>query len=444
MEEELQAGAKPRPNGPEEAGESMMAPGAAHPAEGQEKPAAPARPKPVYITMVRRTEKDRALDAILEDLQRKKESGDAAEGQPAGRAEPAPAAAKPAPEVEPAPELEAAPEDDGDYYDDYVDAEGHGVADGLPPEEEAAPEEWEEVPGPEVAEEAVGYAAVLPQAGLAEEAAPEEFLPEDAQPEAAPAEDVFIEAAPAENTAPEDPILQAPQAQAIQQPAQQALQQPAPQASQQPAQQPAPPSHVPAITAEGARQREELQKQREEAKQQRNAKRKHKMENILLEWVALLFIALVIVLVLTQVVFVNAQVPSESMEDTILSSARVLGFRLAYVTTPPERGDIAIFRYPDDEKQLYIKRVIGLPGDEVQLVSGQLYINGEKVDEPYVKGELKGDFGPFYVPKECYFMLGDNRAKSWDSRYWQMTYVRREKILGKAFFTVTPEFGPLE
>ena len=102
------------------------------------------------------------------------------------------------------------------------------------------------------------------------------------------------------------------------------------------------------------------------------------------------------------------------------------------------RGDIVIFKYPDDESVDYLKRIIGLPGETVEIISGKVYINGELLDEPYLSEEPTGDFGPYQVPEDSYFMLGDNRAVSKDSRYWHNTYVKKDKIIAKAFVMYWP------
>ncbi len=158
------------------------------------------------------------------------------------------------------------------------------------------------------------------------------------------------------------------------------------------------------------------------------------------DWTRSILIALLAAMFLTQVLIVNAQVPTESMEDTINVGDRVIGNRLAYEYTPPKREDIIVFFYPDDESQYYVKRVIGLPGETVNIVDGKVYINGGAVplDSSYVKGELQGDFGPYKVPEDSYFVLGDNRMRSWDSRFWTNTYVHKDKILGKVLFRIFP------
>ena len=128
------------------------------------------------------------------------------------------------------------------------------------------------------------------------------------------------------------------------------------------------------------------------------------------------------------------------MENTIMTHDRLIALRTAYWFSEPKRGDIVVFHYPDNEEELYIKRVIGTPGDTVEGKDGIVYVNGEALEEPYIKEPAEEDFGPYQVPKESYFMLGDNRNHSRDSRDWENTYVKKNKILGKAFLRYYPNF----
>ena len=132
---------------------------------------------------------------------------------------------------------------------------------------------------------------------------------------------------------------------------------------------------------------------------------------------------------------------------------RIFGFRLAYginldlfgheiskKVKDPERFDIVIFKYPDDESQLFIKRVIGLPGETVEIKDGKVYIDGSEtaLDDSFIPEKMQGSFGPYTVPDNCYFMLGDNRNDSKDSRFWKNTFVRFDQIVGKAVVRYYP------
>ena len=152
-----------------------------------------------------------------------------------------------------------------------------------------------------------------------------------------------------------------------------------------------------------------------------------------LSLVKIVVIAVVFALVFTNFIIINAEVPSGSMRDTIWEGDRLFGFRLAYKFSEPKRGDIIIFKFPDDETQNYVKRVIGLPNDIVQIKNGRVYINGEALDEPYIKDYIldDGETYTYIVPEDSYFMLGDNRNNSKDSRYWVNTFVKKEKIVAK-------------
>lgn len=171
-------------------------------------------------------------------------------------------------------------------------------------------------------------------------------------------------------------------------------------------------------------------------------KKNHKIINFLKEYVPIVVGALVLALLINNFVIVNATIPTGSMENTIQIKDKIIGFRQAYLFSEPERNDIVIFKYPDNEKELFIKRVIGLPGETVEIIDGKVYIDGAEKPLPdlYIKEPMVGNFGPYKVPKGCYFMMGDNRNESLDSRYWNNTYVKKEKIIGKAIFRYSPDF----
>lgn len=159
-----------------------------------------------------------------------------------------------------------------------------------------------------------------------------------------------------------------------------------------------------------------------------------------ISWVKTLLLVVVIALAMNNLLIVNALVPSGSMESTIMTGDRIVGFRLIYDFTKPERCDIIMFRFPDDETQMFVKRIIGLPGETVNIVDGKIYIDGlnTPLDEPYLNVIPVGSFGPYVVPEDAYFVMGDNRNASFDSRRWDNPYVKSDKILAQAEFSYYP------
>lgn len=151
--------------------------------------------------------------------------------------------------------------------------------------------------------------------------------------------------------------------------------------------------------------------------------------------------AVILAFIIGNFIVMNAQVPTASMENTICINDRILAWRPAYLFSEPARGDIIIFPYPDDESQYYVKRIIGLPGETVEIRDGAVYINdsAEPLKENYLKEKAYGDAGPFHVPMDSYFVMGDNRNNSLDSRYWIHQYVKREDIMGKVFLKYYPD-----
>ena len=167
-----------------------------------------------------------------------------------------------------------------------------------------------------------------------------------------------------------------------------------------------------------------------------------------LEYIGIFLVVIGVVWLLDTFVIVNARIPSESMENTIMTGDRIIGSRIAYKVGIPHRYDIIIFKYPDDESVLYIKRIIGLPGETVHIVNGKVYINGSDVplDDSFTPELPEGTYGPFNVPGDGYFVMGDNRNNSFDSRFWRNTFVKEDQILGKAMFCYFPfsRFGKVE
>lgn len=162
------------------------------------------------------------------------------------------------------------------------------------------------------------------------------------------------------------------------------------------------------------------------------------------DWILPILCAFLLAFLIRKFVFFKVKVPTGSMLPTVQLEDQIFVTRI-YKPSQISRGNILVFEKPN-EKDYLLKRVIGMPGDNIDIKdNGDIYINGEKLDEPYVKyPEAKG--GTFNVPKGKYFMLGDNRANSADSREWKDPYIPFEDIKGKTWIRVFPfnNFGPLK
>jgi signal peptidase I len=162
-----------------------------------------------------------------------------------------------------------------------------------------------------------------------------------------------------------------------------------------------------------------------------------KKKSELREIVEVVGIALVLAFLIKTFVVGNYWIPSESMLPTIEVNDKVVVTNFSYWLDGPERGDVVVFHYPLDPKKDYIKRCIGEPGEVIEFKDSKLYVNGTLVEEPYLPVGLEfDDFGPVMVPEGSYFMCGDNRNHSSDSRSWG--FVEKKHIIGKAQFIYWP------
>lgn len=194
----------------------------------------------------------------------------------------------------------------------------------------------------------------------------------------------------------------------------------------------------------------EKKKKKKKKKNQDGEEEETSAAKEILSWSVTFLLAAVFAFVLKNYVIINATVPTGSMEHTIEPGDDLFGLRLAYIHSGPERGDIIIFRYPDDERKKFVKRVIGLPGEHVKITDGQIFIDDSEtpLEEDYLKEQWVKGTGPFeyQIPEDSYLVLGDNRNDSLDARYWKNTYVTSEQIIGKAYVIYYPfsHFGLLE
>lgn len=136
-------------------------------------------------------------------------------------------------------------------------------------------------------------------------------------------------------------------------------------------------------------------------------------------------------------IWILSLVPTGSMEPTINEGDIALGTRYDIEEEDIERYDILIFFPPDEPDTTYIKRVIGLPGEVIEVRDGKVYANGEELDDSFVRFPMnrRGD-GVYSVPEGCYFFLGDNRNHSNDSRFWTEKYVPLENIVAKSKYII--------
>ena len=175
-------------------------------------------------------------------------------------------------------------------------------------------------------------------------------------------------------------------------------------------------------------------------------------KSILREYAEAIIIAALLALCIRTFVVQAFKIPSGSMEDTLLVGDHILVNKFLYGTKipftglnlfplrEPRRGDIIVFKYPEDESKDFIKRLIGTPGDVVQGIDKKIYVNGKPLTETYTdfkdpdvlpaSVQQRDNFGPIKVPPHKYFMMGDNRDRSHDSRFWG--FVDEKKIIGEA------------
>jgi len=176
----------------------------------------------------------------------------------------------------------------------------------------------------------------------------------------------------------------------------------------------------------------------------------------LLDYAVIAVVAIGLALVIQAFLVKPYRIPTPSMVDTLEIGDRVLVNRVAYHLREVRRGDIVVFRYPKNRDVVFIKRVVGLPGDRLQAKDGKLYVNGQPQDEPYVhktngvtdptnpSGVISGTTmsppwglaGEYTVPAASYFAMGDNRTDSDDSRVWGP--VPEDDLIGEAFFIYWP------
>ncbi len=182
---------------------------------------------------------------------------------------------------------------------------------------------------------------------------------------------------------------------------------------------------------------------------------KPKTKLVIREWVESVLVAFLLAMVIRTFVVQAFKIPTGSMRPTLIEGDLILvnkfifgakipftGLKLTAVRQP-HRGDVIVFIYPEDNKKDFIKRLIGLPQETVEIKNGTVYINDKPLLDPifnqryyYNRGEFATESQKIIVPKDDFFVLGDNSASSKDSRYWG--YVPRQNVLGKAILIYWP------
>ncbi len=161
------------------------------------------------------------------------------------------------------------------------------------------------------------------------------------------------------------------------------------------------------------------------------------------ENLGLVAIALVLAFLIRTFIAEPRYIPSDSMVPTLHTGDRLLVEKVSYIFNPPHLGDIIVFQPPEElqrkgypKDQAFIKRVIGEPGEIIRVNAGKVYINGESLQEDYIAEPPNQPFPPVVVPENEFFVMGDNRNDSNDSRYWG--FLPRKNIIGRAIFRFWP------
>lgn len=150
----------------------------------------------------------------------------------------------------------------------------------------------------------------------------------------------------------------------------------------------------------------------------------------ILSWIRIIVVSILIGWAINSFALINITVPSNSMLPLIQEQDRLFAFRMAYTLSKPQRGDVVVYNGTDEDKRL-VKRIIGLPGESIEGKGGQVYIDDVLIED--YTAEATDDFGPYQIPLGSYFMMGDNRSNSKDSRVYINKFVPKENFIGKVF-----------
>lgn len=172
------------------------------------------------------------------------------------------------------------------------------------------------------------------------------------------------------------------------------------------------------------------------AKRGQKEKPKKTLKREIFEWVVTIAAAVLIAFVIRTFLFEPVRVDGGSMLETLQDGEIMFVTKYDYLTSGPERFDVVICHYPNRGSTNFVKRVVGLPGDTVEIRGGYLYVNGERYEEDYIEHRPYADFAAYTVPEGYYFVMGDNRANSYDSR--QEGTLPRSMIVGRVMAVCFP------
>jgi signal peptidase I len=163
------------------------------------------------------------------------------------------------------------------------------------------------------------------------------------------------------------------------------------------------------------------------------------LKEFIKETLSIVIIAFILAMILRTFIIEGRIIPSESMVPTLKVGDRVMVNKFIYYFKQPQRGDIIVFAPPDvlQSKDDFIKRVIGLPGETVEMKNNRVYINNKPLAEPYLAEPVNYTYGPVTVPEGSLLVLGDNRNHSFDSHMWN-AWMSQDRIKGKAFVIYWP------
>lgn len=169
-----------------------------------------------------------------------------------------------------------------------------------------------------------------------------------------------------------------------------------------------------------------------------NAETKVKVAQVVWEYTKALIQAGILAAIIITFIAQSHLVDGASMEHTLFHRERLMVDKISYRFITPKRGEIIVFRYPQDPRTRFVKRVIGVPGDRIEIRERQVFVNGIALDEPYINGPTYGTMAPVVVEDGHVFVLGDNRNNSLDSRYPAVGQIPYNMIVGRALFSYWP------